>query len=234
MPKKTHAFGTEFKWDGEKVASLNNIGGMEINVDTVDVTTHDSEGGFKEFIAGLMDAGEVPISGYFNNENSNGQLKMVTDCTSREIKMAEIVFPESTGASWAFQGLITKIKVGDNPTNDGIPFSATIKVSGKPTLTIARSTGLSAMTLTGATLIPAFAAATLEYVATAAQATSSVKVTPTAGAGVIKVNGTIVTSGQASGDVTLGAAGSITNVVVEVKESDKAAKIYKIKVARAA
>lgn len=234
MGKKTHAFGTKFKWDSEEVASLNNIGGVEITVDTVDVTTHDSEGAFKEFIAGLLDAGEVSIAGFYDYENTNGQIAMVADCTAREVKLAEIVFPASTGTSWAFQGLITNIKVGDTPTDDGIPFSATIKVSGKPVLTIARSTGLSDMTMTGATLVPAFAAATLEYIATAAAETATVKVTPTAAAGVIKVNGSIVTSAEASDDIALGIAGSITDIKVEVKETDKAAKIYKIKVARAA
>ncbi len=233
MGKKTHAFGTKFNWDGKQVASLNNIGGVEFNVDTVDVTTHDSEGAFKEFIAGLLDAGAVPISGFFDHEDADGQLAMVADCAARAIKAATIIFPASTGAQWDFNGLITNIKVGDTPTDDGIPFSATIKVSGKPVLTIARSTGLSDMTMTGATLVPAFAAATLEYIATAAAETATVKVTPTA-AGTIKVNGSVVATGQASGDITLGAAGSITKITIEVTEENKATKKYTISVARAA
>lgn len=233
MGKKTHAFGTKFNWDGEQVASLNNIGGVEINVDTVDTTTHDSEGGFKEFIAGLLDAGDVPISGFFDHEDANGQLAMVADCTAREIKTAAIVFPASTGTQWVFNGLITSIKIGDNPTEDGIPFSATIKVSGKPTLTVATSAGLTNLTVTGAALIPAFSAAVKDYVATASAVTETVTVTPTA-TGVIKVNGTVVASGAASGNIALGAAGSITKITIEVSEENKAPKVYTISVARAA
>lgn len=233
MGKKTHAFGTKFNWDGKQVASLNNVGGVEFNVDTVDVTTHDSEGAFKEFIAGLLDAGDVPISGFFDYEDTDGQLAMVADCAARAIKAATIVFPASTGAQWSFNGLITNIKVGDTPTDDGIPFSATVKVSGKPTLTIATATGLTDLAMTGATLIPAYGAATLEYIATAAAETATVKVTPTA-AGTIKVNGSVVATGQASGDITLGAAGSITKITIEVTEENKATKKYTISVARAA
>jgi predicted secreted protein len=233
MGKKTHAFGTKFNWDGKQVASLNNIGGVEFNVDTVDVTTHDSEGAFKEFIAGLLDAGDVPISGFFDYEDTEGQLAMVADCAARAIKPATIIFPVSTGAQWSFNGLITNIKVGDTPTDDGIPFSATVKVSGKPTLTVATAVGLTNLAMTGATLIPAFDEGIKDYVATATAGTETVTVTPTA-TGTIKVNGNVVTSGAASGNITLGDAGSITVITIEVAEENKATKKYTISVARAA
>jgi predicted secreted protein len=234
MPgKKTHAFGTKFNWDGKQVASINNIGGVEFNVDTVDVTTHDSEGAFKEFIAGLLDAGDVPISGFFDHTDTDGQLAMVADCASRLIKPATIVFPASTGTQWAFNGLITNIKVGDAPTDDGIPFSATIKISGKPILTVTTAAGLTNLAVTGATLVPAFSAAVKGYIATASAATETITVTPTA-AGIIKVNGTVVTSGSASGNIALGEAGSITSIIIEVTEENKAPKVYTISVARAA
>jgi predicted secreted protein len=233
MGKKTHAFGTKFNWDNKQVASLNNVGGVEFNVDTVDVTTHDSEGAFKEFIAGLLDAGDVPISGFFDYEDTDGQLAMVADCAARMVKPAAIIFPVSTGAQWSFNGLITNIKVGDTPTDDGIPFSATVKVSGKPTLTVATAVGLTNLAMTGATLIPAFDEGIKNYVATATALTETVTVTPTA-AGTIKVNGSVVTSGAASGNITLGAAGSITVITIEVAETNKATKKYTISVARAA
>lgn len=134
---KTHAFGTTFSWGAAVVAALNNIGGVEINVDTVDVTTHDSEGGFKEFLPGLLDAGEVPISGFFDPADTLGQQVMLTDAMARAIKACIITFPVSTKATWTFDGLITSIKIGDTPTDDGIPFSATVKISGKPVFAIA-------------------------------------------------------------------------------------------------
>ena len=232
MGKKTHAFGTKFNWDGKQVASLNNIGGIEYNVDTVDVTTHDSEGAIKEFIGGLIDAGNVSIAGFFDHEDTEGQLAMVADCAARAIKPATIIFPVSTGAQWSFNGLITNIKVGDTPTDDGIPFSATVKVSGKPTLTVATAVGLTNLAITRATLVPAYTAGVKDYVATATAETATVTVTPTA-AGTIKVNGNVVVTGEASGNITLGDAGTITVITIEVAEENKATKKYTISVARA-
>lgn len=230
---KTHAFGTEFSWNGETVAGLNAINGIEITAETVDVTTHDSEGAFREFLTGFLDAGEVSLEGFFDPEDTTGQQAMLASSLAREIKQCIITFPASTGATWTFDGLITAIKIGDAPVDNAIPFSATIKPSGQPVFATATATGLSDMTMTGATLVPAFAAATLEYIATAEAETATVKVTPTAD-GVIKVNGNTVATGQASGDITLGAAGTITVINIEVTEPNTAAKKYTISVARAA
>jgi predicted secreted protein len=230
---KTHAFGTTFTWDSEVVAALNSIGGIEISVDTVDVTTHDSVDAYKEYIAGLLDAGEVALEGFFDHEDANGQVSMVADCAARAVKAAVITFPASTGTTWSFNGLITAIKIGDAPTDDGIPFSATVKVTGKPTFAVATATGLTNLAITGATLIPAYGAAVKDYVATATEPTETVTVTPTA-AGVIKVNGNTVATGEASGNITLGDAGTITVITIEVAETNKAAKKYTISVARAA
>ncbi len=83
-------------------------------------------------------------------------------------------------------------------------------------------------------IVPAPAQTTYDYVATVLTGVSSVTVTPTATAGVITVNGTVVATGQASGAIALGAAGSVTTVTIVVTESAKVAKTYTVRVARAA
>jgi len=45
------------------VGNLSSIGGLELSADTIDVTTLDSTGGYREFIAGFKDAGEVALEG---------------------------------------------------------------------------------------------------------------------------------------------------------------------------
>lgn len=230
---KTHAFGTTFKWGSAAVAGLNAINGIEITAETVDVTTHDSEGAFKEFLPGFLDAGEVSLEGFFDPEDTTGQQAMLASSLAREIKQCIITFPASTGATWTFDGLITAIKIGDAPVDNAIPFSATIKPSGQPVFATATATGLTNLTMDGATLIPTYGATVKDYVATADALTDTVTVTPTA-AGTIKVNGNVVATGQASGDITLGAAGTITVINIEVTEPNTAAKKYTISVARAA
>lgn len=230
---KTHAFGTEFSWNGQTVAGLNAINGIEITAETVDVTTHDSEGAFREFLTGFLDAGEVSLEGFFDPEDTTGQQAMLASSLAREIKQCIITFPASTGATWTFDGLITAIKIGDAPVDNAIPFSATIKPSGQPVFATATATGLTDLTMDGATLIPAYDEGIKNYVATATKPTETVTVTPTA-AGVIKVNGNTVETGVESGNITLGAAGTITVINIEVTEPDTAAKKYTISVARAA
>lgn len=235
MPK-THAYGTSLTWDGEVVASLDNIGGVEISVDTVEVTTHDSPDAYKEYIAGLLDAGEVALSGFYNNEDATGQIAMVADAAARAVKAAVITFPPSTGTTWSFNGLITSIKVGDAAVADGIPFSATIKITGKPTLAVAASAGLTTpfFALSGsAVLTPDAAGDEYEYVATVLNPVASITVTPTASAGVITVNGNVVASGEASSAIPL-TAGAVTDITIAVTETAKAPKTYVIHVVRAA
>ena len=133
---KTHAFGTTFSWGGAVVGGLDNIGGVEINVALQKVTSHDSPDAFEEYIAGLLDVGEVPISGYFDPADATGQQAMLTSAQARTSGACVITFPASTKATWTFTGLISNIKIGDSPVDGALPFSASIKPTGKPVFTI--------------------------------------------------------------------------------------------------
>ena len=48
------------------MAGLTSINGLELSADTIDVTTLDSDGGYREFIGGFKDAGEVSLEGFLN------------------------------------------------------------------------------------------------------------------------------------------------------------------------
>lgn len=228
----THAHGTTFSWNGQTVASIRTINGIEITVDMSDVTTHQSADHYKETQPGLIDAGEVTLEGFFNQTDANGQLAMLTDLNSRTSRTGVITFPAVTGTTWTFTGYITGLKIGDAPVDGEIPFTATIKPTGKPTLAVAASNNLSGLTITTATLYPAFAAGTYDYTATSTGA--SVTVTPTASAGVITVNGSAVTSGAASSAISLGSSGTMTTVTVVVVEANKAPKTYTVRIAKTA
>lgn len=117
------------------VAGLTEIGGLELSADTIDVTTLDSQGGYREFIAGFKDAGEVSLSGFFNPVTGKGQKELYDLFESGETSAFTIQFPVVTKASWEFDGIITGFTTS-TAVEDPISFEATIKVSGKPTLTI--------------------------------------------------------------------------------------------------
>lgn len=233
----THAFGTTFSWNSAVIAGLTAINGIELSVDTIDVTTHQSANYYKEILPGLIDPGEVSIEGQFEFTDVSGQQAMLSDLNSRTARTGVITFPSSTGSTWTFQGYITNLKIGDAPIDDKIPFSATIKPTGKPVFAVATSTGLSALAISNsAVLAPAFAAGTTDYVASVLTGIASVTITPTASAGTITImaNGAsqAVASGTASSAIVLGSAVSVTIVTITVQETNKAPKVYTIRINR--
>ncbi len=116
------------------VAGLTSIGGLDLSADTIDVTTLDSDGAYREFIAGFKDAGEVSLEGYLELETGKGQKELYDLFESGAEEQFTILFPNNMG-SWQFRGVVTGFSTGAD-LEDPLSFSATIKVSGKPTLTV--------------------------------------------------------------------------------------------------
>lgn len=114
------------------VAGLTSIGGLELSADTIDVTTLDNDGGYREFIAGFKDAGEVSLEGYL--ELNEGQQALYDLFESGETEDFTIQFPDNFG-KWEFKGVVTGFSTSAD-LEDPLSFSATIKVSGAPVLTL--------------------------------------------------------------------------------------------------
>lgn len=121
-----------------EVAGLTSIGGLELSADTIDVTTLDSDGAYREFIGGFKDGGEVSLEGYFEPEEGKGQKELYDLFESGETTKFKIQFPNNI-ASWEFDGVVTGFSTGAD-LEDPLAFSCTIKVSGKPTLTVGAGT----------------------------------------------------------------------------------------------
>jgi predicted secreted protein len=200
----------------------------------IDVTNHQSTSGFKEVIAGLVDVGEIPIEGNFKYGDTNGQVAMITDAAARTSRTITITFPSSLGVL-SGTAYITKLKIGDNPHDGKIPFSASVKITGVPTFTVTAGENLTDLTVTTGTLVPVFAAGTYAYVVNIAADQSSVTVTPTcAAADSITVNGNTVASGVPSGAVALGAVATVTTIHVITIDAGKTNKDYTLYLTRAA
>ena len=120
------------KQSPKTVAGLTSIGGLELSADTIDVTTLDSDGGYREFIAGFKDAGEVSLEGYLKLDE--GQQALYTLFESGAVEDFTIQFPDNLG-KWEFKGVVTGFSTSAD-LEDPLSFSATIQVSGKPQLTI--------------------------------------------------------------------------------------------------
>jgi len=112
----------------------------------------------------------------------------------------------------------SKVKITGQPT-----FSSTLSVLTTPFFSAANSTSV----------FPAASGTEGTYVINFANGTSSTKITPTASAGVIQVDGVTVTSGAESASIAL-TAGAIVESTVTVQETGKAPGVYKLLLCRAA
>lgn len=130
---KVRSVGTTFKLGGASattaVGNLSSIGGVEVSADSVDVTTLDTEGGFKEYLAGFKDAGEVSLEGFLDDADA-GQKEVYDALADGKTRKCEIAFPN--GAKWTFDGIVTGFGTSVS-TDDAVSFTGTVKVSGKPT-----------------------------------------------------------------------------------------------------
>lgn len=126
------AVSTAFKLGTIAVGKLTSIGGVAISADTIDMTALDSADGYREFMQGWKDGGEVGLSGFFNHSDA-GQIALKTALDSGALTSCSIVFPTAISASWTFNGIVTAYETGAE-LEDAVSFDATVKVSGKPIL----------------------------------------------------------------------------------------------------
>lgn len=230
------AMGTKLLIGANSIAELQSISGLEIKADTIETTNLDSAG-WRNYIQGLKDGGEISMSGFFNPNDTNGQYALYTALSNGTVTGFTISFPSGLGAQWTFNGVVTGFK-SDSSFEDSVTFEATIKVTGIPSLGLTASGGLTALTLsgTGGALSPTFANGTYSYSWTFNTSTS-ITVTPTAASHTIKlyVDGVYsqdITSGSASSAIAF-AVGS-KKLTLVVNESGKTQKIYDIVAIRTA
>lgn len=129
---KSQSKGTKFTIDGVAVGSLTSISGIEITADSVDVSAMDNTSGYKEYLAGLKDGGEVPFEGFMDGADE-GQDKAYEALNDEQVHKCAIVFPKAIGKTWSFDGIVSKFATGAQ-MNNAITFSGAVKVSGKPVL----------------------------------------------------------------------------------------------------
>ncbi len=230
------AHGSKLYYDDTEIVNLTQIGDLSLEADDIDVSDHDNR--FREYVKGLIEAGEIPFEGHIKSVSNAQEIFDALKATDN--KEVKVVIPTDPPYAFVVQGYVKTFGFGA-PHDDKIPMTGAIKCSGEPTFGASEhSNDLSALVINEElmdnelTLIPVFDGETYEYVTTADDSSTYVKVTPTADDGVITVNGTEVDSGAQTDEVALGAAGSLTNVEIRVKEENKAAKIYNVTVAREA
>lgn len=122
--------GTVFLRDGSSLAEVNSITGPSMTRDFIDVTSLDSDDGYREFIAGFRDGGTVTLNMNFTRATYD---LMKLDFEDDEAHSYEIVLPDDDVTSVEFTGLVTELPL-TIPTDDKVTADVTIKVAGKVTV----------------------------------------------------------------------------------------------------
>lgn len=139
--KQRIAYGATIEWgtDGTTYASIPEAEGLavpEVQVEYIDVTNMDSAGGFREFIAGLKDAGEITIPcGY----TSAAYATAVGYQTNGTLVYFRTELPLETGQSttgdiFVFTGYVTP-RLQTNAVGEAIKMDLVIRTSGNVTFT---------------------------------------------------------------------------------------------------
>ena len=127
-----NSFGTVFRFTAEggqqvNVGSLVSIGEIACDSEEIDVTTLDSEGGYREYIQGYRDAGMVKLEG-FHDAGDAGQAAMRAAFDSGKNGDAVIAFPD--GSEARFKCFVKSYAMGAAKVDGAVGFSAAVRISG--------------------------------------------------------------------------------------------------------
>jgi len=125
-----------YRWDTVKaewveISEITSIKGPGMKRETIDVTSLSSLNGYKEFIAGMREAGSITLGMNFVRANYS---LMKADFESDVAKNYMIQLPDSVKTSFEFIGLVTELPLSIT-VKDAITADVTIIISGYVTLT---------------------------------------------------------------------------------------------------
>lgn len=130
MPK-VRALGTTITFNAKAIGGLTSIGEITPDSEELDATTLDSAGGYREFLQGFKDSGELPLSGFLVKADL-GQAELRTGYGSGDIDQTVITFPDSTTAT--FNAYVKSYTIGAADVDGIVGFGATLRISGAVTV----------------------------------------------------------------------------------------------------
>jgi hypothetical protein len=116
------------------IAQVSSLSGPNLQADTIDVTTHDSVNATREFVSGLIDAGEFTV-GLIFDPNVVTHTAMWNDLVARTSASFGLHFPTLLAMSWGFEGFVTGFGPIEAQPDGAVTTTVTIKLSGAPNVT---------------------------------------------------------------------------------------------------
>lgn len=117
------------------IAEVKSISGPSLSADTIDVTNMSSPNGWREFIQGPKDGGEVTFDVNFlpTNATHNAATGLLRDFKNGTRRNFKLVFPNPGNTTWQFAAIVTGFEVSA-PVDDVLGASITLKLTGEPVL----------------------------------------------------------------------------------------------------
>lgn len=227
-------FGVVLTYNSQTVGEILELGGIKFERDFIDVTNHDSTGGYEEFIASaIIKTGEFTIK--CNSVIGNaGQAAIKTAWAAKTAEAVAITFPDGDGFTGS---AIVKDYELVSQLAEQIVFNVTFKWTGAVTEATTLATAPSNLACTTATIYPTFAAGTYEYYGVSTGDTCTFTLTFATSTAKLYREGVYVqdlTSTVASGAQSLGADGTVTDFSILVSEASKGTRTYNIHISNAA
>ena len=133
MPQK--AMGTTISCTQNNTAvligALRSISEIKADSEAVDVTTLDSLNGYKSYVQGMKDLGEVTLEGFFEAGNA-GQTALCTLYQAGTSTAFTVTFPDSTAVS--FTAFVKSYALGAAQVDGAVGFTAVLRLLGGVTV----------------------------------------------------------------------------------------------------
>lgn len=136
--------GTTFgRWDSglsawANLSEVNSISGPGMTRELIDVTSLDSTGGYREYLGGFRDGGQVQLVMNFTRAN---YIKLLADYESDDLGTYRIHFPDDEDTTIVFMGFVMEIPISI-AAGEKVTVNCNFKVSGEPVLSSGESSGI--------------------------------------------------------------------------------------------
>ncbi|MCL2171499.1 MAG: hypothetical protein FWB71_05040 [Defluviitaleaceae bacterium] len=137
MSRASRAVGTRLRVEATPpyfIAGLTNVDTPDLAQEELEDTTLDSDGGYRTYVPGFKDPGSAPLEGFYYAEPESGQRNLYDLYESGEAIDFATIFPDHLQTVWKYSGFISAFKIGGMEVDGLIPFTATVRISGKPQL----------------------------------------------------------------------------------------------------
>ena len=124
---KSKALGTTIKFNALTIGGLTSIGEVTPESEELDATTLDSLGGYREYIQGFKDSGELSLTGYLKKTDV-GQIGLRTGYGTGDIDDVEISYPDGTKVE--FSAYVKSYSMGAADVDGIVGFGATLRIRG--------------------------------------------------------------------------------------------------------